>query len=225
MIFTLWSLIMAMGIMLLHPAVGQGAEAIKLPAPARKGALTVPEALAARRTVRGFASRALDLAQVSQLLWDADGLSDPRGLRTSPSAGATYPLDLYLVVGERGVANLAPGFYRYRPQEHALELTAGGDARGAVARASLHQTWMTEAPIMVVIAAEFRRCTARYGERGIMYTHMESGHVGQNLFLQAEALGLGAGIVGAFDDRGLSQALKLPATHVPLLVMPVGYKY
>ena len=207
------------------PAGVRGGEVTKLPTPAYKGTMSVEEALKQRRTVRHFASRALDLQQVSQLLWGADRISDRRGLRTAPSAGATYPLELYLVVGERGVANLAPGIYRYRPPEHALELTDKEDARGAVARASLHQTWMAEAPIMVVIAAEFRRCTARYGERGIMYTHMESGHVGENLFLQAEALGLGAGIVGAFDDRGLSQAVKLPATHVPLLVMPVGYKY
>jgi SagB-type dehydrogenase family enzyme len=207
------------------PAGGQGGEVTKLTPPAHKGTMSVEEALQQRRTVRHFASRALDMQQVSQLLWGADGISDRRGYRTAASAGATYPLELYLVVGERGVANLAPGLYRYHPQEHALELTARDDLRGAVARASLHQTWMAEAPIMVVIAAEFRRCTARYGERGIMYTHMESGHVGQNLFLQAEAMGLGAGIVGAFDDRGLSQALKLPAAHVPLLVMPVGYKY
>lgn len=225
MIFTLWSLIMAMGIMLLHPAVGQGAEAIKLPAPARKGALTVPEALAARRTVRGFASRALDLAQVSQLLWDADGLSDPRGLRTSPSAGATYPLDLYLVVGERGVNNLPAGVYSYLVAEHALKAVAPGEVRPAVVRACLHQTWMAEAPVMVVITGEYRRCTARYGQRGIRYTHMEAGNVSQNLFLAAEDLGLGAGIVGAFEDKALGQVLHLPPAHEPLLVMPVGYKH
>jgi SagB-type dehydrogenase family enzyme len=208
----------------LTPSKGQGADITKLPPPAYKGTMSVEEALKQRRTIRHFASRALDLQQVSQLLWGADGISDRRGFRTAASAGATYPLELYLVVGEQGVVNLAPGIYRYRPPEQALELTTRGDVRAAVAQASLHQSWMAEAPIMVVIGAEYARCTARYGERGIMYTHMESGLVGQNLFLQAEALGLAAGIVGAFDDRGLHQALKLPAAHVPLLVMPVGYK-
>jgi SagB-type dehydrogenase family enzyme len=206
------------------PLGGQAGPVVKLPAPSYKGQMSVEEALKQRRTVRHFASRTLELAQVSQLLWGADGISDRRGLRTAASAGATYPLEIYLVVGERGVTGLEPGIYRYRVEEHALVLTAGGDFRAAVARASLHQSWMAEAPVMVVIAAEFRRCTARYGERGVMYTHMESGHVGQNVFLQAEAMGLGAGIVGAFEDRGLSQALKLPTQHVPLLVMPVGYK-
>jgi SagB-type dehydrogenase family enzyme len=100
-----------------------------------------------------------------------------------------------------------------------------GDLRAPVVRTCLHQTWMAQAPIMVVVTGEYGRCTARYGQRGIRYTHMESGNVSQNLFLAAEALGLGAGIVGAFDDKALAQALKLPPAHEPLLVMPVGYKY
>jgi len=205
-------------------APGLGAELVKLPPASHKGAMSVEEALKVRRTVRQFAARALDLRQVSQLLWGADGLSDPRGYRTAASAGATYPLEIYLVVGERGVTGLPAGVYRYLVKEHALEPGIKGDLRQAVARAALHQIWMTHAPVMVVIAAEYRRCTARYGERGLMYTHMEAGHVGTNVFLQAEALGLGAGIVGAFEDRGLSQALQLPKDYVPLLVMPVGYK-
>ena len=84
---------------------------------------------------------------------------------------------------------------------------------------------MAEAPVLVVFAAEYRRCQARYGERGIRYTHMEVGHAGQNLFLQAEALGLVCGIVGAFQDREMSRILQLPPEHEPLLVMPVGYPY
>lgn len=207
-------------------AWGQEKGAVKLPPPAHKGAMSVEEALKKRRTVRHFAARSLNLGQVSQLLWGADGVSDARGLRTAPSAGATYPLELYLVVGERGVENLPSGLYRYNPLAHTLEPAAvTGDLRAAVARASLHQTWMAEAPVMVVIAAEYRRCMARYGNRGIQYTHMEVGHVGQNLFLQAEALGLACGIVGAFEDRALSQVLKLPANHEPLLIMPVGYSH
>ncbi len=220
-----WSLIVALGILTLNPSGGRGAAAIKLPPPAKKGGMPLAETLAARRTVRQFAARPLDLAQVSQLLWEADGLSDPRGLRTSPSAGATYPLDLYLVVGERGVAELPAGVYHYLVAEHALALLTPGEDRAAVARACLHQTWMTEAPVMVVITGEYRRCTARYGQRGVRYTHMEAGNVSQNLFLAAEALGLGAGIVGAFEDKPLAQVLKLPPAHEPLLVMPVGYEH
>jgi SagB-type dehydrogenase family enzyme len=219
-----WSIVMAMGIFWLHPSGGQGAEAIKLPPPMKQGGMSLAEALRVRRTVRSFASRPLDLAQISQLLWSADGTNDPRGRRTSPSAGATYPLDLYLVVGERGVTDHAAGVYHYQSAAQALTPVAPGDVRAAVARASLHQSWMTQAPVMVVITGEYRRCTGRYGERGVRYTHIESGNVSQNLFLAAETLGLGAGIVGAFKDKALAQVLKLPSGHEPLLVMPVGYK-
>lgn len=220
-----WGGAMIMVSLFFASVPGQAAEAIKLPQPSSQGPMSVEEALSRRRTVRQFANRELDLAQVSQLLWGTDGISDPRGLRTAPSAGATYPLELYLVVGERGVKGLTPGVYHYRPGHHTLKLTQKGDLRAAVAQASLHQTWMAEAPVMVVFAAEYRRCMARYGERGIRYTHMEVGHAGQNLFLQAEALGLACGIVGAFQDRTLQKILQLPSSHEPLLVMPVGYSH
>jgi SagB-type dehydrogenase family enzyme len=220
-----WSLILVIGLVMVFPSTGLAEEAIKLPLPATKGGMPLTEALQARRTVRHFATRALDLAQVSQLLWEADGMSDPQGHRTSPSAGATYPLDLYLLAGERGVTNLPAGIYHYDVRAQALTPLIRGDFRTAVAKACLNQAWMTEAPVMVVITGEYRRCTARYGDRGIRYTHMEAGNVSQNLFLAAESLSLGAGIVGAFGDQALAQVLKLPPAHEPLLVMPVGLKH
>jgi len=220
-----WGMLMVIFGIFFQPPAAAGGELIKLPQPALKGAVSVEAALKARRTVRHFASRSLDLPQVSQLLWATDGISDPRGLRTAPSAGATYPLEIYLVAGDRGVTGLAPGVYRYRPGDHTLELTLKGDHRSQVAQASLSQSWMATAPVMVVLAAEYSRCTARYGQRGVRYTHMESGLAGENLFLQSEALGLAAGIVGAFEDQLLHRALGLPQDHVPLLVMPVGYKH
>ncbi len=220
-----WGSVMILVSMFFNPVIGQGAEVVKLPPPSHKGKMSVEEALKRRRTVRQFAARGLELAQISQLLWGTSGISDPRGLRTPPSAGATYPLEYYLVVGERGVTGLAAGLYRYQPKSHTLELTQRGDLRAAVARASLHQSWIAEAPVMVVFAAEYRRCTARYGERGIRYTHMEVGHAAQNLFLQAEAVGLSCGIVGAFQDREMSKILHLPREHEPLLIMPVGYPH
>ncbi len=211
---------------LLFSAVsGPAAEVVKLPPPAYQGRMSVAEALKKRRTVRQFSNMELDLAQVSQLLWGTDGITDSRGRRTAPSAGATYPLEFYLVVGERGVSGLAPGLYHYRPDSHALELLQKGDLRTQVSRTCLNQNWMTEAPVMVVFAAEYRRCMARYGERGIRYTHMEVGLTGENLFLQAEALDLACGIVGAFEDRALKEVLHLPQQHEPLLVMPVGYAH
>ncbi len=207
-------------------ASSASAESFRLPPPALSGTMSVPEALQRRRTVRHFASRPLTLAQLSQLAWAADGLTDTRrGLRSAPSAGALYPLDIYLVVGQRQVADLPAAVYHYQPASHALETVQTGDCRAAVARASLHQAWMAEAPVMFVITGEYQRCTRKYGERGIIYTHMESGHVAQNLFLQAEALELGAGIVGAFDNQAVTRTLGIPPAHEPLLIFPVGYKF
>jgi SagB-type dehydrogenase family enzyme len=219
------SIIIVMGIIMVIPSADLSAEALKLPPPATTGGMALAEALKNRRTVRHFATRPMDLEQISQLLWEGDGASDPRGLRTAPSAGATYPLDLYLVVGERGVTGLAAGIYHYEVASHTLMPLSKGDFRAPAARACLWQAWMSEAPVMVVITGEYRRCTNRYGQRGIRYTDMEAGNVSQNLFLAAEALGLGAGIVGAFDDKTLAQALNLPAAHEPLMVLPVGFKH
>lgn len=197
---------------------------ITLPQPTFKGGMSLAEALHARRTVRSFAPTALSVSQLSQLLWATYGITDPRTeMRTAPSAGALYPLDCYLAVGDDGVEELEGGVYQYLPSPHALEVLTLGDKRRAVARVSLGQMWMAEAPFMVIITAEYKRITGKYRERGIRYAHMEVGHAGENLFLQGVALGLGAGIVGAFDDDAVADAMGLPPSHEPLLICPIGY--
>jgi SagB-type dehydrogenase family enzyme len=199
---------------------------IALPSPSHKGTVSVEEALKARRTHRSFQSRPLTLEQFSQILWGAYGVTSQKYgsfLKTAPSAGALYPLDIYGVVGQGGVETLVPGVYHFRPENHAVELLKQGDLRAEVARHALHQIWMAKAPFMVVITGEYSRSSVKYGPRGVTYTHIEAGHVGQNIFLQAEAIGLKAGIVGAFDNRGVVTAMGLPSSHDPLLIMPVGY--
>ncbi len=187
--------------------------------------MSVEEALQGRRTNRQFANRPLELAQISQLLWAADGINNPQGKRTAPAARAAYAIDLYVVVGERGVTNLAPGIYHYLVTDNALEPVAKGEFRPAVAKACNSQAWIEKAPVSVVITGDYAKCAAKNGEqKAPMFTHMESGFVAQNLFLQVGALGMGAGIVGGFNDKALAQVLKLPQNEVPLLVMPVGYK-
>lgn len=199
-------------------------EEIKLPLPQLEGKMSVEEALARRRSRRVFKNYSLSIEQVSQLLWSAQGITEDRiGFRTAPSAGATYPLDIYLVVGEDRVENLKAGVYHYNPHHHSLTIILEEDQRRELARACLRQRFIEDAPISLIITAEFSRITNRYGKRGIYYAYMESGHVGQNVYLQAESLGLGTVVIGAFYEEDVSQALNLPDQHIPLYVMPVGY--
>ena len=194
---------------------------MRLPRPRRDGRVSVERSILKRRTVRTFAGEPLLLDQLSQLLWAAQGVTGSFGTkRAAPSAGALYPMDVYAVAG--AVRGLDPGVYHYTPGGHGLERVMKGDLRKAVARASLNQVWMADAPAGLVITAEYERTTGKYGRRGVQYAMIEAGHIGQNIFLQAVALGLAAGIVGAFRDRDLAQVLSLPGNRIPLLVMPVG---
>jgi SagB-type dehydrogenase family enzyme len=213
-----------LGVVLGSQALGLAAELIKLPPPSLKGAMSVEEALSQRRSVRQFANRGLEMPQVAQLLWAASGVTDPGGKRTAPSGRAAYPLEFYLVAGERGVSQLPAGVYRYHPKEHSLEQVGKGDQRGPVAKAANNQAYLTQAPIIVVIAGEYARSKAKNSERGVRYTIMEAGLAGENLLLQTVALGLGAGCVGGFNDAEVSRALSLPREHEPLLILPLGYK-
>lgn len=212
--------------LMLLTSLNSHAGDFSLPAPSYKGTVSVEEALKFRRSQRSFKRRALTLKQLSQMLWAAYGVtavSSGRQLKTAPSAGATYPIDIYAVVGEGGVESLAPGVYHYRPESHSVRPVSSGDVRTQVAAACLRQMWMAQAPLFVAITGEYARCSAKYGPRGVIYTHIEAGHVGQNVFLQAEAMGLKAGIVGAFEKEDVGKALGIPAAHEPLVIMPVGY--
>jgi SagB-type dehydrogenase family enzyme len=174
--------------------------------------------------VRAFAPTPLSLGELSQLLWATYGVTEPQeGAKTAPSAGALYPLDIYLMVGKGGVEGSEAGVYHYLPARHARTSQVLGDRRKEVARALLDQQWMADAPIMVIITAEYQRTTGKYRERGIRYVHLEAGHAAENLFLQGVALGLGAGIAGAFYDNAVVEALELPAAHEPLLIVPIGH--
>jgi len=182
--------------------------------------MSLEEALAQRRSIRSFKEGPLKLSELSQLLWAMQGITDPRGLRTAPSAGATYPLEIYVVVSN--IQGLSPGVYHYMPQGHGLERIAEGDKRQVLYEAALRQAPVKTAPLVVVIAAEYERTVRRYGERGIRYVHMEAGHVAQNLCLQAVALGLGTVPIGAFEDEEVKNVLGLPEVHKPLYLIPVG---
>lgn len=201
-------------------AVGQERQVVSLPDPVRDGGVSLERALSARESVREFTSSSLTLGEVSQLLWSAQGETRRGGGRTTPSAGGLYPLEIYVMVG--AVENLEPGIYRYRPERHDLLAVGAGDHRSQLASAALSQSWMRDAAIMIVVAAQYARTTGKYGERGRKYVHMEVGHTAQNVYLQATALGLGTTFVGAFNDNQVKGIIGLPAAEHPLGIMPVG---
>lgn len=198
---------------------------MNLQQPRIKGDVSLETAINNRRTIRSFTSKKLAREQFSQLLWAAQGITDGRGFkRSAPSGGALYPMDIYAVVGEDLVEGLKAGIYHYEPHGHTISLIIKGDLRNEVAGAALSQMWMAKPPLTLVITAEYDRITSKYGQRGVRYAMIEAGHIGQNIYLQAEALGLGAGIVGAFHDKDVIRVMKIPSAHEPLLIMPVGYK-
>ncbi len=192
------------------------AKEIKLPKPKEKGLTSIEETLNKRRSVRDYKKRPLGLEEISQLLWAASGKNLYR--RTAPSAGATYPLETYLVVGE--VEGLEPGIYHYSFSSHRLERIREQDIRKKLCRSALGQSMIEEAPIDIIIAADYDRTTGHYGQRGIRYVHMEVGHVGQNISLQANALSLGTVMIGAFEDNQVKEVLGIK--EEPLYIIPVG---
>ncbi len=196
-----------------------------LPDPMLDGDVSLERTIHQRRTIRSFEGKALTLRQFSQLLWAAQGITETGGYkRAAPSAGALYPMDIYAGVGGDCIEKLDPGIYHYETANHSISLVDKGDVRRDIAVASLSQMWMAHAPLTLVITAEYSRIMVKYGQRGIRYAMIEAGHIGQNIFLQSQALGLAAGIVGAFEDQKVIQVLGIKETHEPLLIMPVGYK-
>jgi len=193
---------------------------IPLPAPKMSGTVSVEEAVANRRSVREYATTPLEISEISQLLWAAQGLTDPSGLRTAPSAGALYPLEMYIACGN--VTGLSAGVYHYLPQSHALDRVVGRDVREDLYESALRQPSVRDAAAVIIIAADYNRTTRKYGERGIRYVHMEAGHASENIYLQAYTLGIGTVSIGAFDDSGVESVIGLPKNQTPLYLMPVG---
>lgn len=193
---------------------------VLLPQPRLDSSISVEQALRKRRSVRDYRDEPLTMAEISQLLWAAQGITSPEGLRTAPSAGALYPLELYIVAGN--VVDLSAGIYRYLPNRHALAQIIRGDRRGELYAASLHQTAIKKAPASLVFSAVYARTTGKYGQRGLRYVTMDHGHAAENVYLQAVSLNLGTVVIGAFDDHAVKRAVSLPPEEEPLSVMPVG---
>ncbi|MBI5408828.1 MAG: SagB/ThcOx family dehydrogenase [Nitrospirae bacterium] len=192
-------------------------ETIKLPEPKYDGDISIEEALLKRRSVRSFKDSPLTIAEVSQLLRAAQGITSPRGLRTAPSAGALYPLEVYVAAGN--VDDLPDGVYRYSPHKHELVRVAEGDKRMELCDAALGQTSVRNASAVIVFSAVFERTTVKYGDRGMQYVYIETGHAAQNVFLQTVPLKLGTVVIGAFYDDKVKKVLKMSDREQPLYTL------
>lgn len=213
-----WGPLLTSGLIMAMVGAGtvEAQAAGRLPQPRERGRMSLEETLVRRRSIRDFTNTPLSQADIGQLCWAAQGETGRGGLRTAPSAGALYPLELYVVT--------ADGVLHYLPGSHETTLHRAGDMREALQRAALGQEALGEAPVVFVLAAVYQRTAARYGEgRARRYGQLEAGHAAENLLLQAVALDLGAVPMGAFDDRGVQAVLGLPADHEPLYLIPVGH--
>lgn len=195
---------------------------IKLPPPQLKGKISLEEAIAKRRSVRKYCSESLTLSQLSQILWSAQGITGAGRLRAAPSAGATYPLEIFAFVGKQAIEGLQAGIYHYDVDSHSLVLHQPGDLRRGLAGVALDQGFIANAPVDIIICALYSRTSYTYGRRGERYVHMEVGHVGENIHLQAVALGLATVQVGAFDDEEVRKVLGVEEQIKPLYIMPIG---
>jgi len=193
---------------------------IRLPEPKYDSDVSLEEILVRRRSIRDYTHEPLTLEEVSQLLWAGQGITSDWGGRTTPSAGALYPLELYVIVGD--VKNLAAGLYKYKPERHELVMVLEGDTRSRLADAALGQSPVKHGAVDIVLTSVNHRTTRKYGDRGIKYVLIEIGHAAQNICLQAIAMELGSVMIGAFHDEEVSSLLKLPKEEAPLYIIPIG---
>ncbi len=191
---------------------------VNLPNPHTKGFISFEEVLYKRRSVREYRNEPITLYHLSQLLWSAQGITSEFGYRTAPSAGALYPLEIYC--SAENVEGIDAGIYKYDPFNHQIGCIKFGFYNKELYKACLYQPQVADAPLVIVITAVFERTTKKYGSRGIRYVFSEVGHVSQNIYLQATALGLGTVAIGAFEEDMIKDILN--ANEEPIYVMPVG---
>ncbi|WP_430611843.1 SagB/ThcOx family dehydrogenase [Enterococcus sp. DIV0876] len=206
----------------LNSGLSNESASYPLPTPNLTGTLSVESALANRRSQRSFTEEALSKEALGQLLWAAAGMTSEDNLRTAPSAGALYPLELYAVVGD--VTGLAAGIYRYDPIDHQVIHIVTGDQRNALQAAALNQSSIEKAPLTFVFTTVTERLAERYGKRGeTRYAYFEIGHAAQNVYLQASSLALGTVAIGAFTDQDVASLLQLPSGEEARYIMPIGH--
>lgn len=192
---------------------------ISLPKPQTVGKVSLEETLNKRRTIRSFSKKPISLDELSQLMWAGQGETSAKGFRTAPSAGALYPLEVFVVAGN--VSGLESGIYRYKPQSHSLTKIISGDKRKDLENAALGQDQIETAAANIIITAIVKRTSSKYGNRAERYVNMEVGHAAQNILLQVQSLGLGACPIGAFYDEKVKKVLQLKEEE-PLYILTIG---
>ncbi len=185
--------------------------------------MSLEEAISRRRSVRDFSLEPISQSQLSQILWAAQGITETRlKSRAIPSAGATYSLEIFVACGRNGIEEISAGIYHYNVADHSLSLHHEGDVRLDLARAALDEAMIYQSPVDIIICALYQRTTRHYGDRGERYVHIEVGHAGQNIYLEATALGLATVAIGAFHDEPVREVLRLDKQYKPLYIMPLG---
>ena len=210
-------------------------EIIQLPAPQPDSQTSVEKAITMRRSVRDYVESPLSISEISQILWAAQGFTQERkepprmwnpkyewqgGMRTAPSAGALYPMEIYLLSGN--IEGLAKGVYKFIPKNHSLRKMMSGDKRTDLCNVALKQAAIEKAAAVIVMAGVYERTSYKYGERAERYVHIEVGSIAENVYLQGTTLGIGTVIIGAFQDAEVKSVLQLPEDEHPLVIMPLG---
>ena len=189
---------------------------VKLPSPKLDGSVSVEKAMAQRRSIRTYKDEPLSLAQVSQILWAAQGITDPKsGKRTAPSAMASYFLELYLISGD--VSDLPQGMYKYRAEGHQLVEIEKGDVKARLFEAA-GQAPIKSAPAALIITGDSER------SKKPEWMHLEAGHAAQNVYLQAVSLELGTVVMAGFKPEEVAKALNIPEEEKVIYIMPLGKK-
>ena len=192
---------------------------IALPEPRKNSDFSLEQAILRRESVRSYQNEPLTLQEISQLLWAAQGTRDSSGKRVVPSAGALYPLEVY-IIGE--IEGIKAGMYHYLPDDHVITWVQEADFKKDLPASAYDQDYLAKAPVVLLIIGIYERTTGKYGDQGVRYVHMEAGHASQNVYLQATALGLGTVTVGGFDSAAVKSLVGLPDNEDPLYLMPVG---
>lgn len=198
---------------------------VSLPAPQLTGNLSVEAAIENRRSVRHYSNQSVTLDNVSQILWSAQGITNTQyQLRTAPSAGQVYPLEVYVIAGPN-VSGLQEGVYQYEPSNNTLEMFMNGDLRSDLSNIADEQPWVKQAPLDILITGDNQQMIDKYPDKDLStrFVDLEAGHAGENIYLQAESLGLATVSLGSFDSNQLSQKFELPSNETPLYIFPIGH--